>query len=117
MMNHDDELDRAIFALPLEPLPAGLRASILAAVVASPGPMFRRWEIYGIGAILALGTWLCLLLLNVGDQSHRLLSATAFILARSASDPAMLGWLALGASTAVWLSLVSVPRRTEAARR
>ena len=117
MMNHDDELDRAIFALPLEPLPEGLRASILAAVAVSPGPMFRRWEIYGIGAILALGTWLGLLLLNVGDQSHRIVSTTAFILARVASDPVTLGWLALGASTAVWLSLVSVPRRPQAVRQ
>ena len=37
----DDELDRALFALPLEEPPADLRARILAATVCGSAPAFR----------------------------------------------------------------------------
>jgi hypothetical protein len=114
MINHDDELDRALFALPLEPLPEGLRQSILAAVAAVPGPMFRRWEVFGIGVILALTTWLCLITFTGGDHLRSLLAPADFEVARLASDPTTLMWLALGGSTAVWLSLVSLPQRARA---
>jgi hypothetical protein len=116
MMNHDDELDRAIFALPLEPLPEGLRSSIMAAVSAAPAPEFSRWDIGGIGVILALATWLCLIVFTGGDGLRATFATAGTALARVASDPTTLLWFALGASTAVWLSLVSFPSRMAAAR-
>jgi hypothetical protein len=114
MINYDDELDRALFALPLEPLPEGLRQSILAAVAAVPGPMFRRWEIVGIGTIFALAAWLCLITFTGGDRLGLALSEGGSVLARVASNPTTLMWLALGGSTAIWLSIVSLPQRVRA---
>ncbi len=49
--NHmtDDELDRALFALPLEEPPADLHGRILAATVLRPAPTFRVWELLHAG--------------------------------------------------------------------
>jgi hypothetical protein len=113
-MTYDDDLDRALFALPLEPLPDGLRMSILAGIAALPGPMFRRWEVVGIGVVLALATWLFLITLTGGDHFRSIVAPVGYVLARFASDPTTLVWLALGGSTAVWLSLVSLPQRARA---
>ena len=58
-MNDDfDELDRALFALPLEAPPPGLRQSILNATVyaraqAAAGPEIRTWELLAVGIALA----------------------------------------------------------------
>ena len=116
MTNYDDELDRAIFALPLEPLPDGLRASILAAVSTVSVPFFSWLEIGGLGVILALATWLCAMVFTGGDGIRVAFGASGAALVRFASDPTSMLWLALGASTAVWLSLVSLPARRRAAR-
>ncbi len=110
MMNHDDDLDRLLLALPLEPAPEGLRASILSGVAALRAPFFSRSEVFGIGAILALTTWLCLSLSTGSDRLHEafgyLGSAVVHV-----SEPPILLWIALGASTAIWLSLLSLPVR------
>jgi hypothetical protein len=116
MMNYDDELDRAIFALPLEPLPEGLRASILAAVSVVPVPFFSLLEVGGLGVILALASWLCIMVFTGGDGVRVAFGVTGAGLVRFASDPTTVLWLALGASTAVWLSLVSLPARRRVAR-
>jgi hypothetical protein len=117
MMYHDDdELDRALFALPLEPLPDGLRASILAAVSVVPVPILTGWEIGGIGAILALATWLTILVLTGGSSIGASIGLAGGEMARVASNWTTLAWLAVGVSTALWLSLVSVPRRLSAVR-
>jgi hypothetical protein len=110
MMNHDDDLDRMLFALPLEPVPEGLRASILSGVTALRAPFLSRFEVLGLGAILALTTWLCL---SVAASSDGLREAFGFLGSAVVhfSEPAILLWVALGASTAVWLSLLSLPVR------
>lgn len=112
----DDELDRALFALPLEPLPDGLRSSILAAVSVVPVPILTGWEIGGIGAILALTTWLTILVLTGGSSIGASMGLLGGEMARVASDWTTLAWFAVGASTALWLSLISVPRRLSTVR-
>ena len=63
-MNDDfDELDRALFALPLETPPPGLRESILNATVyaqarAALEPVARPWEAWLAGGALAVAVWL-----------------------------------------------------------
>jgi hypothetical protein len=47
----DDELDRALVALPLEEQPADQHGRILAATVLRPAPTFRIWELF----LLAVG--------------------------------------------------------------
>lgn len=116
MKNYDDELDRALFALPLEPLPDGLRASILAAVSVVPVPILTGWEIGGIGAILALATWLTILVLTGGSSIGATIGMAGGEMARVASNWTTLAWLAVGASTGLWLSLITVPRRLVAVR-
>jgi hypothetical protein len=113
-MYHDDELDRAIAALPLEPLPDGLRTSILAAVSMVPGPVLSRWETVGIGIILALITWLSLLFLNGGLGLGRWLTVEVETLSRALVSPTTLMWLAIGVACALCFTLVSIPRRTPA---
>lgn len=117
MYQDDDELDRALFALPLEPLPAGLRASIMAAVTAAPGPVLSRWETVGIGAILALGAWL-LLLFTHNDLSLGLaVGPLASDLGRALTMPDTLRWLGFGIAAALCITLVTVPRRIGARNR
>jgi hypothetical protein len=116
MMYHDDELDSAIAELPLEPLPDGLRASILAAVSMVPGPVLSRWETAGIAVILALVTWLSLLLMNGGPSVGRWLTLEAETLGRSLVNPATLMWMAIGISCTLCFMLFSIPRRSSAIR-
>jgi hypothetical protein len=111
MYQDDDELDRAIFALPLEPLPAGLRASIMAAVTAAPGPVLSRWETFGIGAILALGAWLVLLFAHGNWDIGRTLGPLALALGRALIVPDTLRWVGFGIAAALIVSLVSIPQR------
>ena len=54
----DDELDRALFALPLEEPPADMHERIMAATVLRAGPAFRTWELWllAAAAVLPSGT-------------------------------------------------------------
>ncbi len=115
MMNHDDDLDRALFALPLEPVPEGLRASIISGVAALRAPFLSRLEIAGLSAILALTTWLCLMLAT-GSGLRDVLTFLGATVVRLA-EPSTLLWFAVGASTAVWLSLMSLPARRVRSQR
>ncbi len=106
-MNDDcDELDRALCALPLDELPAGLRAGILAAKVHAPAiraPILRPWEVALVGGLLALAVWLALAAARDPRLSAGLLAAV-----RALTAPSTLAWLAAGASTVLWLSLVNL---------
>jgi len=108
-MNDDmDDLDRAIFALPLEAPPAGLREAILRATVYAESIVpaaFGRWEIAGIGGALALAAWFVLLAIADRDFAATF-SAGAYALARAFADPATLAWLATGGSIAVLATFI-----------
>jgi predicted aminopeptidase len=109
-MNDDfDELDRALFALPLEEPPADLRRSILAATVYAPPetPLLRTWEAVFVGAVLALAAWLVLAAVADAHAVTHLADGAAAIV-RGISAPATLAWLGAGLSTALWLSLVNL---------
>jgi hypothetical protein len=71
----DDELERALFALPLEEPPAGLRDRILAATVARPRLTFRAWEIWLIGTLVALMVWLTVLVATSAPDVGGVISA------------------------------------------
>ena len=106
MMYHDDaELERALFALPLEEPPADLRASILTATVYRPAPPFSVWEATLIGAIAAVSIWLIALIAMGGAPLFvQTLSAIATAIERPLYHVTTLAWLAAGIATALWLS-------------
>jgi hypothetical protein len=108
MMN-DDELDRALFALPLAEPPAGLRASILALTVHAPRPMMRTWETVTVGIVLALVAWLALSVLTAGGPIETLVAQTSSALTGVFTNRETLLWLALGGAT-VLLANVLDPR-------
>jgi hypothetical protein len=106
MNDEFDDLDRALFALPLETPPAGMREAILRATSHMPATAFAlgRYEIVAIGSFLAIFVWMLLVLL--GDPTR----ASDFNLEVSAvvsalAQPATLLWLATGASVAACFSV------------
>ncbi|HEY8297226.1 MAG TPA: hypothetical protein VIG32_04295 [Candidatus Baltobacteraceae bacterium] len=118
----DDELDRALFAMPLEEPPAGLRASILASTVyrpSLPATPFKLWEAWTLGAIIAVMVWAGFLVAggaaNTIIASFTSLSASAF---DAITQPATLLWIAVGGAASFWISqatFISLPvpqRRT-----
>jgi hypothetical protein len=106
-MNMDeDALDQALFALPLEEPPAGLRASILLATAYRPSPAFSVLELAVLGAAGAIGIWLFVLLaLGGGTLFVHTLETIGSFAARSLSSTTTLAWVAAGGATALWLSL------------
>jgi len=108
MNTHDDfdDLDRALFALPLEEPPAGLRRSILRGTIgarAAFAPQFSQWEIIGGGILVALAVWVSLLCF---DKSYATTVTLGVLnLARALSQPATLEWLTVGFGIAALLSL------------
>jgi hypothetical protein len=117
----DDELERAMLALPLEEPPVDLRARILAATVERPRLTFRAWEIWLIGTALAFMVWLTFLVatshLDIGGTLSRAISDGVEQVA-SALPVGTLLWMVLGISCAFWISQLSLPGpRREAANR
>jgi len=108
---YDDDLDRALLSLPLEPLPDGLRASIMAAVSVAARPVLTMWEMLGVGVILALGTWLGLTFAGTGAKIGPWVAVSLEALGRYVAEPSTLMWVAAGIASALVLSLVSIPRR------
>jgi len=114
-MNGDyDDLDRALMALPLEEPPAGLRDSILAATVYAPpleSIVLRTWEIVLIGTLLAVGSWLAIVLAQNEALTSQLIGGLQAVVAALAAPTTFL-WLACGATVALGASLYNVvPRR------
>ena len=102
----DDALDRALFALELEEPPADLRASILAATVYRPVPMFSGAEIAGLSLItLAILISIGFVIAGGGTLFAHSVRVLEGALLRSLSNYATLGWMAAGGATAIWLSL------------
>jgi hypothetical protein len=101
----DDALDAALFALPLEEPPADLRASILAATVYRPAPLFSFREILGLGTLAALVVWLIVaVVLGGGTLFIHTLQDAQVLLGRALTSAATLAWIAAGGATAIWLS-------------
>ena len=118
MSYHDDDLDRAIAALPLEEPPAALHARIMAATVHRPAPVVRSWELWLVGTLIAIAVWLTWLLVSTPHATERLTGIVTRALETSGftSEYTVL-WLAVGVSAAWWLSSISFPSspgRTEA---
>lgn len=115
-MNDDtlDELDRALFAMPLETPPAGMREAILRATVyaGTASPLaFGRYEILGIGAALALGAWL--VIFAIADRAFASAFAeNCYAFARGIGNPATIAWLATGGAvvTVATLANITLPR-------
>ncbi len=104
-----DDLDRALFALPLAEPPPDLRQAILRATTLGahvPSVALRTWETALVGGILAIAAWLLMALVHDPGGLAALGDAAAD-LARRAADPAYLVWLATGTSVAIWATLAS----------
>ena len=102
----DDALDRALFALPLEEPPDGLRASILTATAYRPAPAFAVWEIAAIVALAAVGIWFGVLIAQGGGTLFVHTMATiGQTITHVFSNVANLAWTGAGIATAVWLTL------------
>lgn len=120
MMHDDDDLDRALAALPLEEPPAAFRARVLAATVYAPrvpAPT-RSLEPWLFGSVAALLVWLSWIVLGDGDAGRRITGTIASLLdgVPQISTEIWL-WLAIGAATALWLSLLTVPAPRRVATR
>ncbi len=108
----DDELELALFALPLEAPPGDLRARILAATVDRPALTFAAWEIWAVGTLLAFMVWLAFLVLtSVPNFALALREAVDFGVDRFADSisPPVLVWTGLGFSFVIWVSALSLP--------
>lgn len=101
----DDELERALFALDLEEPPADLRESILAQTLYRPAAaVVPAWEGWVLGVACALLVWLCIVVVRDGAAAASVVHTLGTSLVAVLSRPAVLFWLALTASTAIWLS-------------
>ncbi len=119
MTDDFDDLDRALFALPLEMPPAGMRAAILRATAEAPLPVFAfgSFEIALIGSVFAVAVWM-LLAFVMHPSLAAALNAQIVALTHAFADPATILWLAAGGSVAAWFSFGngllggSLPRRS-----
>jgi len=113
-MNDDfDELDRALFALPLEEPPPGLRRAILEATVFSQArvsaPAVRPWESLAAGTTLAIGAWLIFAL--IAYKGFAVAFNTEIVAAVQAfAAPNSLVWLGAGCAIAAWLTVLGSVR-------
>jgi hypothetical protein len=106
-MEDFDELDRALFALPLAVPPADLRASILRATIyAEPTSPFAFAETAGIGAVLAFAVWLAAYVLSnpAFSSAFALQIGTAL---RLLPEGQTLAWLAAGVAVVLVANTVT----------
>ncbi len=91
-MNDDfDELDRALFALPLETPPPGLRAAILLSTIGAQRRAcahlapFATWEILALGTAIAVAVWLAAVVRSGTNASAAAFTADAVACFRAPS--------------------------------
>ena len=111
-MNHfDDDLDRAIAALPLAEPPAGFHARVMAATVYRTQPAVGGWEVWLIGTLVAVAVWLSWLVATTPHATERFAGAAVYAVQTTAafSTTYTFLWLAIGVSAALWISQLSVP--------
>jgi len=111
MMNDDmDDLDRALFALPLATPPDGLRAAILGATVFAPArvtvPIARAWEMWVGGIALAVAAWLCVALVAYKGFAAEF-NANIDQTVRAFGEPSTIVWFAGGLVVTAALLYVS----------
>ncbi len=112
MSRFDDDLDRAIAALPLAEPPAGFRARVMAATVYRPEPAVRAWEVWLIGTVLAIAAWLTWLVGSEPHATQRIADALIYaVQSVGLTSTYTMVWLAAGASAAWWLSQLTIPAR------
>ncbi len=107
--DNDEELERALFALDLEEPPADLRASILAATIYRAPVPVKPWEVWALGALCAVLTWV-LLLVARGAAAPTVETVSAYINQGLAFflQPQTLVWTALGGCAALWISQLNL---------
>ncbi len=122
-MNYsENDLERALFNLPLEETPAGMRASILARTVYHRHalPAVKPWEAWLIGGCLAAIAWLVVLVLREGPAPIiAALDTIGAAILYVVSQPSAVLWIAVGGAASVWLSHLTPPiaRSKPAVRR
>jgi 1,4-dihydroxy-2-naphthoate octaprenyltransferase len=113
----DDELDRALFALPLEEPPADMHQRIMSATVLRAAPAFRQWELVLLAVVLGLvcvaTAWI---VTSSPDTGARLGdSIVAFMRGFGLFSRSTYVWLAIGLSSVWWISslpFMASPRPT-----
>jgi len=113
----DDELDRALFALPLEEPPADMHERIMAATVLRAGPAFRTWELWLLAAAAVLVGWLTMwMFTSAPDAGLRLTDGiVAGMRGLGLFSPATYVWLGIGLTSVWWISslpFMATPRPT-----
>lgn len=120
-MNYsDNDLERALFNLPLEEAPDGMRASILAHTIyhRHAVPVIKAWEAWLIGGCLAAIAWLVVLVLREGPAPVvSALNAFGAAILDIVSQPATVLWIAVGGAAAIWLSHLTLIPVKAAVRR
>ncbi|HEX3549198.1 MAG TPA: hypothetical protein VHT53_02415 [Candidatus Elarobacter sp.] len=110
MNDHDDDLDRALAALPLEEPPARLHARIMAATVYRPAPVASTWEAWLVGTLVALAAWMIWLVASAPNVGDRLAGVLTDVLQNSGlGSISTIFWLAVGVSATWWISSLTVP--------
>jgi len=109
-MNHDDDLDRAIAALPLAETPAGFHARVMVATVYRPELAVRGWEVWVIGTVVAVAAWLSWLVATTPHAVEGMTDAAVYaVQSTGLMSTYTVLWLAVGMSAAWWISQLSVP--------
>ncbi|GEM_PF-1339746 len=108
---YDDDLDRAIAALPLAEPPAGFHARVMAATVYRLEPAVRGWELWLIGTLVAVAAWLTWLAASTPHATEQIAGAllNAAVQTAGLATTYTVLWLAVGVSAAWWISQLTVP--------
>jgi len=117
----DDDLERALFNLPLEETPANLRTSILARTVYRQTLQVKPWEAWLIGGCVAVIAWLLVSILREGPGPViSALNVVGAAILAVLSQPATLLWIAVGGAVSMWLLQLTpaiAPARQRPVRR
>jgi hypothetical protein len=110
MTDDFDELDRALFALPLEVPPPRLHQAILRSTVYAPprpvGEPIRLWECVFAGTALAVGVWLIVALVAIKGFAAAF-NADVIAFERVFTEPNVLMWFGAGGAAAAWLTYLT----------
>lgn len=117
----DDDLERALFNLPLEETPANLRTSILARTVYRQTLQVKPWEVWLMGGCVAVIAWLLVSILREGPGPViSALNVVGAAILAVLSQPATLLWIAVGGAVSMWLLQLTpaiAPARQRPVRR